>query len=63
MNSIRKNLALLRRSRTDCTPEIVREARRLLADGMTREQVAKRVGVSAKTVSRIATGEAWGWVK
>lgn len=45
------------------TPEIVREIRKLRADGMTCSQVAKIYGVSNDCVSRISSRKSWDWVE
>lgn len=39
--------------------ETVAEVRRLLATGLPQEEVARRVGISGATVSRINTGGSW----
>lgn len=41
----------------------VREIRQLLAQGLSQDSIALRYGVHQMTISRIKTGQTWGWLK
>ena len=41
------------------TPEIVRGIKRLISEGVPRQEIAKRFGVTYITIYRIATGKTW----
>jgi hypothetical protein len=47
---------------TKLTPDLVREIRSKLADGLPQQKIADAVGVARTTVSTIATGRAWRWL-
>jgi hypothetical protein len=44
------------------TADMVREIRRLLADGVTQTEIERRLGIDQTTVSQIARRKTWGHV-
>jgi DNA-binding NarL/FixJ family response regulator len=52
-----------RLGRGKLTPEQVVEIKRLLSDGLTHADIARRYGVSEGTISQIARGKIWKHVR
>lgn len=45
------------------TPEMVLEARRLYAEGVSQSEIGRRWGIHSSSISRAVRGEKWGYVK
>lgn len=45
------------------TEEMVREARRLYASGVSQSQIGRDWGIHSSTISRVVRGEYWGHVR
>jgi len=45
------------------TEQDVHEIRQMLSRGIPVSVIAKKYGVARSTISRISTGETWGWLK
>jgi ribosome-binding protein aMBF1 (putative translation factor) len=54
---------ITKRGRSKLTPALVREIRRMLANGISQSEISRRLGIGNSTIGAVARGESWGHIK